>query len=257
MPLPGRTTHLSTRALVYLPPQYFEPGWRGAKFPVVETFSGFPGDVLQLVDRLAYPQHLLTAIRAGTARPMILVMLDPAVVLPRDTECTNIPHGPQVLTYLAKDVPEDLRAHLRVSESAWGAMGHSTGGYCATKLAMLHPRQFSTAASLSGYYHAISDVTTGSLWGGSRSVRDVNDPEWRLRHLAPPHVSILATVGTLEGGSDGIVDSRLFASLARPPMVVQLVVVHGGGHNFTDYQLVLPEAFGWLSTHLTQSRTAS
>src|SRR5690349_12711630 len=39
----------------------------------------------------------------------------------------------------------------------------------------------------------LRDNTTGELWGGSRVLKNLNNLEWRLRHLPPPPVSILAT----------------------------------------------------------------
>ena len=246
----GRRSALRSTALVYLPPQYFQTQYARVNFPVVEVFSGYPGDVAQLVRNLGYPAGLLVAIRNGSARPMILVFFNPALAPPRDTECTNVPHGPQVATYFTQDVPEVLQKNLRVTTSGWGTMGHSTGGYCATKLAMLAPHRFNTGVSLSGYFHAQRDATTGDLWGGSQNVRNLNDPEWRLVHLPVPRIAILASIGSFEGGSDGLRDTQRFIALVRPPMNARLIVVKDGGHNFHDYQSVLPTAFAWLTRHL-------
>lgn len=45
----------------------------------------------------------------------------------------------------------------------------STGGYCAAKLAMTNPYQFPDAVSMAGYYVALRDGTTGSLYGAARA----------------------------------------------------------------------------------------
>src|SRR6478609_2244395 len=42
--LPGASTGLSTEGYVYLPPQYFQPGYRERRFPAVIAITGFPGD---------------------------------------------------------------------------------------------------------------------------------------------------------------------------------------------------------------------
>lgn len=246
----GPRSGLRSTALMYLPPQYFQVKYAHTTFPVVEVFSGYPGDVTQLVRNLGYPASLLAGIRNGSARPMILAFFNPALAPPRDTECTNVPRGPQVATYFTQDVPVVLQKHLRVTSSGWGAMGHSTGGYCAIKLAMLAPQRFNTVVSLSGYFHAQRDETTGDLWGGSQQVRDLNDPEWRLVHLPVPRISLLASIGSLEGGPEGLRDTQRFMALVRPPMDAKLMVVQDGGHNFRDYQSVLPTAFAWLATHV-------
>lgn len=43
-------------------------------------------------------------------------------------------------------------------------MGYSTGGFCAVNLAIRHPDQFSAAVSLSGYFHAVTDNSTGDIY---------------------------------------------------------------------------------------------
>lgn len=181
---------------------------------------------------------------------MVLVMMNPAVALPRDTECTNVPAGPQALTYLAQDVPTYLESRFRIQAAGWGAMGDSTGGYCATKIAMTTSNVFRALVSLSGYYHAISDNTTGSLWAGSEVLRDVNSPDWLLANQPAPPIAVLATIGSTELGSDGVLDTRKFLSYVRPPMTAESIVVPGGGHNFSDWSRVLPRSMAFLWQHL-------
>ena len=160
---------LSEHAFVWLPPQYYQPAWAHRVFPAAEVLTGYPGNDLSLVNRMNYPQVVQQQVAAGHARPMVLVMLRPTVVPPRDTECTDVPAGPQVETFLAQDVPVAIRDALRVRPVGWGAIGDSTGGYCAAKIAMMHSDVFSAAVALSGYYHTLQDSTTGDLWGGSGS----------------------------------------------------------------------------------------
>lgn len=248
--VPGPRAAITAPAYVYLPPQYFLRINKHRLFPGVEVFTGYPGYALGLVNRLDDPQVLLNAMAAHTAGPMILVMIDPAVAPPRDTECTNVPAGPQTLTYLAQDVPTYLAGLFRIRPLGWGAMGDSTGGYCATKIALTTSNVFSAVVSLSGYYHAISDATTGSLWGRSTVLEDLNSPDWLLQHQPPPPVAILATIGSDERGAEGVVDTHRFLALVRAPMTAQEVVVAGGGHNFSDWSRVLPRAMAFLWLHL-------
>jgi len=248
--LTGAHSRLSELALVYLPPQYFAPAERHRLFPAVEVLTGYPGSTRALVERMHYPDMLLSQIEAHRAGPMVLVMLRPTVVPPRDTECTDVPGGPQTLTYFAEDVPRAVSAVLRVRPAGWGAMGDSTGGYCATKFAMTHSDVFSAAASLSGYYHTLRDRTTGDLWGGSPQLRRLNDPEWLLRHQPRPPVSVFATTGSDERGPNGVRDLSTFASLVRSPMSITVQTVPGGGHNFSSWARVMPSALDWLSARL-------
>ena len=181
---------------------------------------------------------------------MVLVMLRPTVVPPRDTECTDVPAGPQVETFLAQDVPVAIRDALRVRPVGWGAIGDSTGGYCAVKIAMMHSDVFSAAVALAGYYHTLQDSTTGDLWGGSRVLRSLNDLEWRLQHQTPPPVSLLLTISRQAHGKNGYTDTRRFLALARPPLHVDSLVVNRGGHNYAAWDGELPRAISWLSAHL-------
>ncbi|MGA8978985.1 MAG: alpha/beta hydrolase-fold protein [Pedococcus sp.] len=246
----GARSALSGQASIYLPPEYFRPASAHRTFPAVEVMTGYPGVVANLVQRQHYPDVLLAELAQRRAGPMVLVMLRPTVAPPRDTECTDVPGGPQALTYLSQDVPAAVESAYRVRPLGWGAMGDSTGGYCAVKLAMARSDVFTSAVSLSGYYHTLRDATTGDLWGGSSVVRDLNSPEWLLAHQPAPPISVLATIGTSEVGHTGISDTRRFLSLVKSPMSVSSVVIPGGGHNFHTWSTVMGPAMDWLSKRL-------
>lgn len=246
MPIGGPQTGLSEPALVYLPPSWFTGDRR---LPVVEVFSGYPGSSLGLVDRLDYPDLLLRGIASGAARPMVLVLLRSAVTYPRDTECTNVPGGPQVLSYFANDVPAVVDRTFGLQPPAYAAMGESTGGLCATKLALMDPNRFPAAVSMSGYYNAVSDFTTGKLYGDSARTRQLNDPSWRLTHLPPPKVSLLVATSKTEVGADGYATAQKFLSLVRPPMSATELVLNHGGHNFRAWVAEIPSGLHWLSQH--------
>ena len=247
MQIAGPTTALSEPALVYLPPSYFS-GQRA--MPITEVFTGYPGSTAALVDRLGYPTHLLAALQHGTAKPMVLVMMRPSVTYPRDTECTNVPGGPQAFSYFSTDVPSVVDRVFGLHPTGFAAIGDSTGGMCATKLAVIDPQRFTVAASLSGYYRAITDWTTGNLYGGSVAVRNANDIMWRLAHLAPPRISLLVGTALTEGGADGYQSAQRLLALVRQPMSADEIVLNHGGHNFATWNLEIPRALAWMSQHL-------
>jgi S-formylglutathione hydrolase FrmB len=246
MPLTGPTTGLTEQADVYLPPAYIA-GDR--TLPVVEVFTGYPGGRIELVDRLDYPSMLLAAMNRHAAKPMVLVMLRPAVTYPRDTECTDVPNGPQVFSYFAHDVPSVVTQAFGLGSTSFGAIGDSTGGLCAAKLATMDPHQFDAAATLSGYFHAISDFTTGNLYG-STAVRNRNDIMWRLRHLPAPRVALLICTSLTERGEDGYRSAQALLRLVRPPTTADEIVLSSGGHNFSTWKAEIPRALPWLSRHL-------
>jgi hypothetical protein len=246
----GAASQLTSHAYVYLPPQYFQAAFARTRFPAVEVLTGYPGHDGDLIGSIDVPRALLTLIDSGAVPPMVLVMMRPAVTYPRDTECTDVPAGPQVQTFFDTDVPMAAAHVYRVRPTAWGAFGISTGGYCAVKLAMMRPGQFNAAVSLSGYYTALRDATTGDLWGGSSALRDLNDPEWRLQHLPAPPVSVLTTVGSFENGPDGQADMRRFLALVKPPMQASSIVVQGGYHSDRLFARQLPRTLQWLGKRL-------
>lgn len=246
----GTVSRLSSPALVYLPPQYFRRADASRYFPGVEVFTGYPGIDQYLVSRLKYPHVLRDLVAEHRAAPAVLVMMRPAVTFPRDTECTDVPGGPSAETFFATDVPAQVEATYRVLTSGWGAIGDSTGGYCATKLAMLDPGTFGAAAEMSGYFFALHDDTTGDLWGGSSAIRDLNDLAWRIRHLPAPPVDLLEGTSPTERGPDGYDEALGFARLVRAPMRVSLMTVPHGGHNLATWAAELPAALSWLTARL-------
>jgi enterochelin esterase-like enzyme len=246
----GLRTGLSQSAQIYLPPQYFQAAYQKSQFPAVIVSAGFPGTPEELASRLRYPARLLDSITKGKAKPMILVMVSPSVVSGRDTECTDVPGGPQTESFWAQDLPTAVRGTYRVQADAkaWGLVGDSAGGYCALKIAMTDSDRFSAAASLSGYFDALQDHTTGTLYGGSQDVRNANDLMWRIKNLPSPPIAAWLT--TSRSGEENYAPTMEFAGVAKAPMTVETVVQESGGHNFTTWDAEVQPALEWLSSHL-------
>jgi S-formylglutathione hydrolase FrmB len=235
------------RSYVYLPPQYFQDAYSRRVFPVVMYLTGYPGDPWSAVARLNIPGTAEAEMNAGTIQPAVFLMMPSSVAMPRDTECTDIPGGPQAATFFAVDVPLAMGQEFRVTGSAsgWSVMGDSTGGYCAVKLAMTHSDRFSAAVSLAGYYNAVQDFTTGNLYGGSAAYRSENDLFWRLKHRSPPPVSVLLTTSRV--GETDYQQTLRFLRMIRPPMRGYSLVLGEGGHNFRTWGQELTLALEWLS----------
>lgn len=247
----GSRTGLNAEAFVYLPPDYFAPANAQRRFPVVLVLTGYPGDPRILVGRQQMPKVVLQELRARRIQPAIYVFVQSTVVPPRDTECTDVPGGPQVETFFAQDVPDAVRATYRTAPTrdGWGLMGPSSGGYCAAKLAMRHSDEFAAAGSVSGYFRAIKDATTGDLYAGSKAYRNENDLIWRLEHRPPPPVAIL--VASAKKGEKKFPEAQRFVSLARPPLRVDTAYLEEGGHNLKTFGRLWPETMRWMSARLT------
>ena len=246
----GSKTHITAPAYVYLPPQYFQPGFSKLNFPAAVILTGYPGTVEALITRMKYPQTATAQIQQGKMQPTILVMIRPTVVPPRDTECMNVPGGPQVETFFTHDLRESISANYRVGNRAanWGIMGDSTGGYCSVKMAMQHPEAFSSAVSLSGYYATHNDPTTGDLFGGSAVLKNESDMMWWLKHKGAPPIWALVT--TSRHGEGNYKQTLAFIKAVRPPMQISSIILPSGGHNFTTWNRELPAALAEMSHHL-------
>ncbi|KAB2364770.1 alpha/beta hydrolase [Actinomadura montaniterrae] len=245
----GARTGLQVQAFVYLPPQYFQPQFKDRRFPVALVLAGYPGDPRGIIERQAMVKLASRDMRDGTIQPTVYVITRTMVAPPRDTECTDVPGGPQSLAFFSQDVPKALSATYRLAadEHGWGVIGQSTGGYCAVKLAMMHSDRFVAGASLGGYLHAVKDATTGDLYAGSRKVRDDNDLIWRLQHLPPPPASILLASSKVEKAYR---QEQRFIGLAKPPLSVDTLFAANGGHNFGTFTRLTPKIMKWMDGRL-------
>ena len=252
----GVRSGLSSSALIYLPPQYFQPRYAQTRFPVVLIMPGYPGNPKLYLTLLPVPQIMQREVQTGRAKPFIAVLIKETVVPPRDTECANVVNGPQVETFLAQDVQTQLSHVLRTrtDRQGWAMMGDSTGGFCAVKMVMQNPTLYGSAVGLSGYYNALLDHTTGSLYGGSARLRNENSPLWRLQHLPAPPVAVLATISAQERTYP---QTAAFVRAARAPMEVSSIVSPTGGHNTRNWGAMLPRAMDWLSAQFAAAPSSS
>ncbi|MCA1219483.1 alpha/beta hydrolase [Streptomyces sp. 8L] len=246
----GPKSHIVSAAYVYLPPQYFQPRYAHHLFPATIVLTGYPGAAKALVSRLDYPAIEKAQVAAHRMKPMVLIMLRPTVAPPRDTECVDVPHGPQTETYFAHDIPDVITHSYRVGPGLthWGIMGDSTGGYCALKIAMHHPDDFGAAVGLAADYKAAEDATTGDLFHGDQSLRDHADLVWLLRHETPPATSMLVT-STLHGEKN-LPETRRFIKAVKAPARVSSIILSNGGHNYNTWKREIPPSLVWLGQRI-------
>ncbi|MEV5436760.1 alpha/beta hydrolase-fold protein [Streptomyces sp. NPDC052682] len=251
--LVGRTTHIATPAYVYLPPEYFQPRYRTRTFPAAVVLTGYPGTAEALVDKLRYPRTALRLAKDGRMQPMILVMLRPTVAPPRDTECVDIPRGPQTESFFARDLPDAVLAHYRVGREpgSWGIIGDSTGGYCALKLAMHHPGVYAAGAGLSAYYKAPTDPTTGDLFHGDKALKNRANLWWYLKHMPAPDTSLLVTSSRI--GEANYQDTLKFIARVKATGLTRIssIILESGGHNFNTWRREIPGTLQWISGRLS------
>ncbi|MCH0540718.1 esterase [Streptomyces sp. MUM 203J] len=247
----GEESGIRSPAYVYLPPEYFQPAYAEKTFPASVVLTGYPGTAENLLKGLRYPRTAYEQAKAGRMQPMILVMLRPTVAPPRDTECVDVPGGPQTETYFAKDLPKAVSAAYRVGGEPrnWGFIGNSTGGYCALKIALHHPEQFAAGAGLSAYYKAAEDVTTGDLFKGDDSLRRRADLLWSLDNLPQGESSFLVT--TSKQGESNLRGTLDFIEKVKSPARVSSITLDSGGHNFGTWNREIPPTLVWMGGRLS------
>lgn len=243
----GDRSGITAQVLVHLPAGY-DTSHRS--YPVVELLTGWHGTPFLWLRNLHVLEAMKAAESAGTMGDVITVIPTVNVGRGRDLECTDVPRGPRAETWLADDMRNFVFSQYRALTSArgWALMGYSTGGYCAAKLVLHHPSWYATALSLSGYFEAIRDGTTGDLWGGSRQLRDENSPLWLVTHRPVPAVDLL--VFTSRQDASSYPSTARFLRAAHAPMQTFALVERSGGHNFNGLRLALPEVLSWLGGHL-------
>ncbi|QMU74902.1 esterase [Streptacidiphilus sp. PB12-B1b] len=251
----GVRTKISDHAYVFLPPQYFQPAYAHTDFPVITAYTGFPGEIETLLDHLKTIQQFSSLEQSGQIQPTILVLISQNVTMPRDNDCVNIPHGPQVETFLTSDYQTAMHATYRVAADprAWGLEGYSEGGTCALEIAMRYPKLYSVVGDLGGDYADTEDAQTGNLFGAKGTpartqLMNQYNVEWRLKHLPVPPVQVLVATTTKEFDYKA---TEQFLRAVKAPMSATPLLLRLGGHNFTTWAQEQGPTMVWMSQHMS------
>ncbi|MGH8962226.1 MAG: alpha/beta hydrolase [Jatrophihabitantaceae bacterium] len=245
--IPGTTSGFVARpAMIYLPPQYFQPRFARTRFPVVELLHGTPGspsnwvvhlNVVHLADQLV-SKHLMG--------PMVLVM--PTMSPRRDCqECVDAP-GALDDTCITDDVRADLLARYRVSSdpAEWGIAGYSSGGYCSANLALRHPADFGAAGVMDGYFRP-QDGPAAAALHFNQAAEAARDPlllASALHRDASPLPAFWVSVGT--GDAADLNGALAFGAALHGVEEVPLYREPGAVHNFYAWQPAAPRLLAWM-----------
>ena len=246
---------------VYLPPQYFQPGYQDYRFPVIELIHGQPGkpeDWISVVGVTNTFDHLLDD---KLARPAVVVMPDANGGERISLQCLNQVGGPPDLTYLAVDLPAQIARIVRVQRPgpAWGVAGYSEGGFCAANMALRYPHRYGFAAALSGYFAPLDNQLTGSHrlvspFGGNRGLREENTPLAEIARL-PAGVAIPRFwLGAGAADRQDVASAEVFwQELRRHQAHVPLMLTPGGGHTMTTWRAQVPSMLTWMTPGLARA----
>ena len=252
----GLRSRISDHAYVYLPPQYFQPAYAHTAFPVITSYTGFPGEVETSIDHLHTIQQFATLVQDGQIQPTILVVISQDITEPRDNDCLNLPHGgAQVETLLTTDYVAAVKATYRVTGNprGWGLEGYSEGGTCALVFAMRYPQLFSVVGDLGGDYADVEDSQTGNLFGpkGSEArtaLMNQYNLGWRLKHLPVPDIQVLLATSMKESDYKA---TEAFLREVKAPMSATPALLKTGGHNFGTWNEEQGPTMIWMSEHMS------
>jgi enterochelin esterase-like enzyme len=244
--LRGAQSGISREGLVYLPPQYGEPGYRSTRFPVLELLHGTPGDPSVWVSELRIVHYISELIAHRRMGPVVLVMPDSNGGLQNAQECLDTP-AVQDDTYISADVPADIRQRYRVSTdpAQWGLVGFSSGGYCAANLALRHRADFGSAAIIDGYFWPAAGPAAARL-GFNSAAELANDPLHTALSLPPglgPLPACWLAAGT--GDRSDYQAARKFLRAMSRLESVPLYVMKGQHHTALADRDALPAALTW------------
>ena len=127
-------------AFVFLPPSYNQNPTR--RYPVVYALHGYSIGAEQWTQEIHVPQTIEGAFARG-AQEMIVVLPDSKTVHNGSMYSTSVTTG-DFETYVARDVVSYIDAHYRTiaARESRGLVGHSMGGYGATRIGMKHADVF-------------------------------------------------------------------------------------------------------------------
>ena len=127
-------------AIVFLPPSYAKDKHR--RYPVIYALHGYSIGAEQWTHEIHVPQTIEGAFAKG-AKECIVVLPDSKTVHNGSMYSSSVTTG-NFEMYVAHDVVAYVDAHYRTipNRTARGLVGHSMGGYGASRIGMKHPDVF-------------------------------------------------------------------------------------------------------------------
>jgi enterochelin esterase-like enzyme len=126
--------------IVFLPPSYQQDKKR--RYPVVYALHGYSIGAEQWTHEIHVPQTIEGAFANG-AQEMIVVLPDSKTVYNGSMYSSSVTTG-DFERFISHDVVEYIDAHYRTipDRQSRGLVGHSMGGYGASRIGMKHPDVF-------------------------------------------------------------------------------------------------------------------
>jgi pimeloyl-ACP methyl ester carboxylesterase len=150
-------------AFVFLPPSYEKD--KNRRYPVVYALHGFFIGAEQWSHEIHVPQTIEGAFALG-AKDMIVVLPDSKTIYNGSMYSSSATTG-DYENYVARDVVAYVDAHYRTiaERTSRGLVGHSMGGYGASRIGMKHPDVF-------GALYIMSPCCMSPMGGGGPGPAD-------------------------------------------------------------------------------------
>ena len=245
----GPLSGITGTIVVQLPPGYTDSGQASVRYPVLETFQGYPGTPREWVDTMALGTVMADTVTARRMRPALIVSPQMEIPAGVDTECVNGgPGHAQVETWLAQDVPNWVARTFRVqtTRTAWASIGLSAGGWCAAMVAMLHPAQYSAAIIMAGYFAPEFGPLYDPYPAGSALAARYDLVA--LAKRAPPPVALW--VQTSHSDPVSYTSSAALLKAAKPPLAISATVLQHAGHRMSLWEGLTPSTLVWLGSNI-------
>lgn len=133
--------------IVFLPPSYARE--RTRRYPVIYALHGYSIGATQWSQEIHVPQTIEGAFAKG-AREAIVVLPDSKTVHNGSMYSSSATTG-DFETFIARDLVRYIDSHYRTiaDRNSRGLVGHSMGGYGATRIGMKHPDVFGSVYIMS------------------------------------------------------------------------------------------------------------
>jgi enterochelin esterase-like enzyme len=150
-------------AIVFLPPSYAKE--KSRRYPVVYALHGFFIGAEQWTGEIHVPQTIEGAFAKG-AKEMIVVLPDSKTIYNGSMYSSSQTTG-DFENYIARDVVSYMDVHYRTipERTSRGLVGHSMGGYGASRIGMKHPDVF-------GALYIMSPCCLSPIGGGGPGSAD-------------------------------------------------------------------------------------
>jgi len=169
-------------AIVFLPPSYSNETSR--RYPVVYALHGFFIGAAQWSGEIHVPQTIEGAFAQG-AKEMIVVLPDSKTIYNGSMYSSSATTG-DFENYVAHDVVTYIDAHYRTlaNRESRGLVGHSMGGYGATRIGMKHADVFGSLYIMSPC--CLSPMTGGGFGPPEKMKETAIENERKIAALKSP-----------------------------------------------------------------------